>query len=261
MQRRGFIRLAGTAAATWPFVARAQKTKPVIAILGAGAADASSSKGLMSALDASLREVGLAQARDYLFQTPWAGRHASRFPPLAAELLAGRPSAVVVSTILAATAVQKLSRTVPIVGTGLNAPVATGLAASLNHPGGNITGVATMAEDIQLKLFEMMRETLPGVRKVLVITNPTNPSLPAMLDSLKDHAAKDGLTIDAVNVSAPADLDAAFAEMSRQPPGAVIVLSDNSLFALSEQIVARALALRAPTFGNFALSFVQAGGL
>ncbi len=99
-----------------------------------------------------------------MFETRWADSDASRFSPLAAELLADRPSAIVVSTILAAIAVQKLSRTVPIVGTGLNAPVATGLAASLAHPGGNITGVATMAEDIQLKLFEMMRETLPGVR-------------------------------------------------------------------------------------------------
>src|SRR5258708_1355742 len=261
MQRRGFIRLAGTAAAPWPFVARAQKTNPVIAILGAGAADASSSKGLMSALDASLREVGLAQGRDYLFESRWAGSDASRFPPLAAELLAGRPSAVVVSPILPATAVQKLSRTVPIVGTGLNAPVATGLAASLNHPGGNITGVATMAEDIQLKLFEMMRETLPGVRKVLVITNPTNPSLPAMLDSLKDHAAKDGLTIDAVNVSAPADLDAAFAEMSRQAPGATFVQSAPSLSALVDPILARALSLRIPTIRTYCSVFARAGAL
>src|SRR5260370_17463433 len=95
MEGGGFSRLGGTAAGTWPFVARAQKTKPVIAILGAGAADASSSKGLMSALDASLREVGLAQGRDYLFETRWAGSDASRFPPLASELLAGRPNAVV----------------------------------------------------------------------------------------------------------------------------------------------------------------------
>jgi putative ABC transport system substrate-binding protein len=208
-----------------------------------------------------LREVGLAQGRDYLFETRWAGSDASRFSPLAAELLADRPSAVVVSTILAATAVQKLSRTVPIVGTGLNAPVATGLAASLNHPGGNITGVATMAEDIQLKLFEMMRETLPGVRKVLVITNPTNPSLPAMLDSLKDHAAKDGLTIDAVNVSAPADLDAAFAEMSRQAPGAIFVQSDSSLSGLVDPIIARALSLRIPTIGTYGSVFARAGAL
>jgi putative tryptophan/tyrosine transport system substrate-binding protein len=262
MKRHEFIGLiGGAAAASWPLAARAQKAKPVIAILGSGAADASSSKTQMSMLDASMRDLGLLQGKDYVLETRWAGSDASRFSPLAAELLESRPSAVVVSTILAAIAVQKLSRTVPIVGTGLNAPVAKGLAASLARPGGNITGIATIAEDIQLKLLAIMRETLPGIRRVMVITNPTNPSNQAMLDLLRERAEKGGLVVDAVSVSAPVDLDAAFAEMSRQPPGAVIVLSDNSLFAVSEQIVARALALRAPTFGNFALSFVQAGGL
>jgi putative ABC transport system substrate-binding protein len=261
MKRREFITLLGGAMLSAPLAARAQKTKPVIAILGSGAADASSSKMLMSMLDASMRELGLSQGQDYVFETRWADSDASRFSPLAAELLAGRPSAIVVSTILAAIAVQKLSRTVPIVGTGLNAPVATGLAASLAHPGGNITGVATMAEDIQLKLFEMMRETLPGVRRVMVMTNPTNPSLQAMLDLLTNRAAKDGLAIDAVSVSAPADLDAAFAEMSRQLPGAVLVQSDSSLSALADPIIARALALRIPTIGTFGTVFAQAGAL
>ena len=261
MKRREFIALLGGAVASWPFAVRAQKTKPVIAILGSGAADAGSSKQQMSLLDGSLRELGLAQGQDYLFEIRWAGSDASRFAPLAAELLAVHPSAVVVSTNLAALAVQKLSWTVPIVGTGLNTPVAIGLAESLARPGGNIAGVATMSEDLELKLFEMMRETVPGLRRVMLFTNPSNPSSQIMLDLLKGLAEKDRLAIEAVSVSAPADLDAAFAEMSRQPPGAVVVLSDNSLFALADRITARALALRVPTFGNFALPFVQAGAL
>ena len=232
----------------------------MIAILGSGSADAGSSKQLMSMLDTSMREVGLTQGQDYVFETRWADSDASRFSPLAAELLAGHPSAVV-STILAAIDVQKLSRTVPIVGTGLNAPVATGLAASLAHPGGNITGVASMGEDIQLKLFEMMRETLPGLRRIMVITNPTNPSLQPMLDLLTSQAAKEGLAIDAVSVSAPADLDAAFAEMSRQSPGAIFVQSDSSLSGLANPIIARALGLRIPTIGTFGTVFAQAGAL
>jgi putative tryptophan/tyrosine transport system substrate-binding protein len=260
MRRREFIVGVGSAA-TWPLAARARKAKPVIAILGSGAADASPSRQLMSQLDASLREVGLSQGQDYVFETRWAGSDASRFSPLAAELLATRPSAVVVSTILAAIAVQKLSRTIPIVGTGLNAPVATGLAASLAHPGGNVTGFASMGEDIQLKLFAMTRETLPGLRRIMVMTNPTNPSLPPMLDSLTNYSARNGLAIDAVNVSEPADLDAAFAEMSRQSPGAVFVQSDSSLSALASLIVARALDLRIPTIGTFGAAFSQAGAL
>jgi putative ABC transport system substrate-binding protein len=261
VRRRALIALLGGAAAAWPLAVRAQKVKPVIAILGSGAADASSSKTQMSLLDAGLREVGLVQGQDYELDVRWADSDASRFPALAAELLKNHPSAVVVSTNLAAIAVQQQSRTVPIVGTGLNAPVATGLVASLNRPGGNITGIATMAEDVLLKLFAMMRETLPGVRRVMVMMNPTNPSNQAMLDSLQGLATKAGISVDTVSVSAPADLDPAFAVMSRQHPDALFVLTDNSLFGLADPIIAHALALRVPTIGNFAGSFARAGAL
>lgn len=261
MKRRAFMGVFGGAALAWPFTARAQKAMPVIAFLGSGAADADSSKVQMALLDAGMRELGLVQGQDYLLDVRWAGSDASRFSPLAAELLAGHPGAVVVSTNLAAIAVQKLSSTVPIVGTGLNAPVATGLVASLARPGGNITGVATMADDVLIKLFEFMRELLPQERRIAVMKNPTNPSNPLMLDQLMAHAAKNGLVIDAVSVGAPADLDSAFAEISRRPPGALLVLTDNSLFALADRIVTRALAQRVPTFGNFSYPFARAGAL
>jgi putative ABC transport system substrate-binding protein len=215
----------------------------------------------MSRLEAGMRELGLVQGQDYVLDIRWAGSDASRFSPLAAELLANHPAAVVVSTNLAAIAVQKLSPTTAIVGTGLNAPVATGLVASLARPGGNITGIATMADDVLLKLFEFMREVLPEARRVMVMTNPTNPSNPLMLDLLRTHAAKDGLAIDAVSVSAPSDLDAAFAEMARRPYGAHLVLTDNSLLALGDAIVARALAHRVPTFGSFSYQFARAGAV
>ena len=82
-----------------------------------------------------------------------------------------------------------------------------------------------------------------------------------MLDRLTAHAAQNGLLIDAVSVSAPADLDSAFAAISRQPPGALLVLTDNSLFGLADRIVTRALAQRVPTFGNFSYPFARAGAL
>ena len=215
----------------------------------------------MSLLDAGMRELGLSQGQDYVFETRWAGSDASRFSALAAELLANHPRAVVVSTNLAALAVQKLSPTAPIVGTGLNAPVAIGLVASLNRPGGNITGVSTMAEDVLLKLYQIMREAMPGVRRAMLMMNPTNPSNPLMVDLLKSQAVKDGLSMLAASVSAPADLDAAFTEMSREHPGALFMLTDNSLLALADTIVARALTLRVPTFGGFGGTFAQAGAL
>jgi putative tryptophan/tyrosine transport system substrate-binding protein len=261
MRRRAFIAALGVLAAGAPFAAWAQKGAPVIAILGSGAAEAASSKMQMSLLDAGMRDAGLIEGRDYVFDIRWAGSDASNFSALAAELLAGQPRAVVVSTDTAAFAVQKLSRTVPIVGTGLNTPVAVGLVASLARPGGNITGVSTMAEDVQLKVLEMLHETLPGARRVLVIANQSNPSHPAMLEILMAHAAKTGIAVDAVNVTAPADLETVFAELSQKPAKAVFVLTDNSLFGLAEPIIARAMAARVPCFGNFSAPFAEAGGL
>ncbi|TMJ32487.1 MAG: ABC transporter substrate-binding protein [Alphaproteobacteria bacterium] len=265
MRRRAFSTfLGGAAAATtaWSSVLSAQqKAIPVIAFLNSGAADAGASKALMTLTEAGLREIGLVQGRDYVFETAWANSDSSRFPALAAQLLARNPAAVVVSTILAVKAVQALSRTVPIVMTGMNDPVAAGLVASLARPGGNITGVSTMAEDVLLKLIGLMREALPDVRSLTVMTNPTNPSNPPMVDMLKRHVASQGLSIATIGVGAPADLDAAFAEMARQRPGALFVLTDNSLQALAEPINTRALAQRVPAFANLGDTFARAGGL
>jgi putative ABC transport system substrate-binding protein len=260
MKRREFITLLATAAAV-PWAARAQKGAPLVAVIGSGAAEAASSKMQMSLLDAGMRDAGLIEGRDYVFDIRWAESDASRLPEIAADLLAHHPRAVVVSTNTAAFAVQKLSRTIPIVGTGLNTPVAVGLVASLARPGGNVTGVSTMAEDVQLKLLEMLRETLPGAQRVLVISNPTNPSNPILLGILAAYAAKAGIVIDAVNVTAPADLETVFAQLSQQPAQALFVVTDNSLFGLAEPIIARALAAKVPCFGNFSEPFADAGGL
>jgi ABC-type uncharacterized transport system substrate-binding protein len=261
MRRRDFITLLGGAAVARAPPAQAQKPIPVIAILGSGAADAASSKTQMQLLDTSMGELGLIQGRDYVFETRWADSDSSRFPALAAELLALHPSAVVASTNLAVTTVQNLSRTVPIVGTSLNAPLAVGLVASLAHPGGNITGVSTMADDLLFKEIEILREVLPEVRKLTVMFNPTNPSNPLMLDMLARQFANKGLAIGSLGVRSPADLDAAFAELSRQQPGALMVLTDNSLQGLADTIVPRALTQRLPTFGSFTSSFAEAGAL
>ena len=260
MRRREFFGLVGGAAA-WAAPAQAQKKVPIIAFLNSGAADASASKALMSLTEAGLRDVGLVQGQDFAFETRWANGDASRFPALAAELLAVKPSAIVVSTILAVKASQSLTRTVPIIMTGMNDPVAAGLVASLARPGGNITGVSTMAEDVLLKLIEIMREAMPNVRRLSVMSNPTNPSNPPMVETLKRYVASKELTISTINVGTPADLDAAFAEMSQQRPDALFVLTDNILQALAEPIVTRALVQRVPTFANLGDTYARAGAL
>ena len=261
MKRREFIAGLGGAAVAWPLAVRAEKSPAIIAILGSGAAGAASSKLQMTSLESGLRELDLLTGRDYVFESRWAGSDASRFPALAAELLAYRPAAVIVSTNLAAVAFQNLSRTVPIIGTSLNTPVARGLIRSLAKPGGNITGVSTMAEDLSLKLIEIVHEVLPDVHKITIMTNPTNASNAPMLDLLSDQAAKIGFLIESVGVKSSADLDAAFADVSKQRPGALFVLTDNSLFGLADNIISRALALGIPTLGSFANTFARSGAL
>jgi len=233
----------------------------LIALLGSGASDAPASLRIMTELKSALPAAGLVERRDYVLKAWWANSDSSRFPALAETLLAEHPAAVVVSTILAAKAVQARSRSVPIVMTGLNDPIGAGLVASLAHPGGNITGVANMAEDVLLKTFEIARAVMPRLHNVAAMSNPTNPSHRSMLDSLQRYAATAGLSITTVEVAAPADLDAAIAGIARARPEALFVLTDSSLAALSDMIVSRALSLGVATIGSFSPDFARAGAL
>jgi putative ABC transport system substrate-binding protein len=117
-----------------------------------------------------------------------------------------------------------------------------------------------MAEDVLLKLIEIMREVLPDVRRLTVMSNPTNPSNPPMVATLIRYVADKDLAISTIGASGPADLDAAFAEMSRQKPGALFVLTDNILQSLAEPVVAKAMAQRVPTFANLGV-YAHAGAL
>jgi putative ABC transport system substrate-binding protein len=172
-----------------------------------------------------------------------------------------RPRVVVVATLAAAKAIESLTRTTPIVMLGLNDPVGLGLVASLAHPGGNITGVDGMADQILLKEVELLREALPEARKVMLMINPTNPSHPPMVDRVTRVAHKIGLVVATVGVSAPVDLDAAFSEMSYQHPDALLVPGDNILLALANAIIERALTQRVPTIGNYVNGADHSGAL
>jgi putative ABC transport system substrate-binding protein len=117
-----------------------------------------------------------------------------------------------------------------------------------------------MADDLLLKLIDIMREVLPQVRNLTVLLNPTNSSNTLMLDTLTRQFAKE-FSIGSIGVRSPADLDAAFVEMARQRPGALFVLTDHSIQGLPDTIVSRALAQRVPAFGSFTGTFAEAGAL
>src|SRR5262249_8086401 len=163
--------------------------------------------------------------------------------------------------ILPFESIRRLSHSVPIVGASLNSPVAVGLVASLSRLGGNVTGVSTMADELVFKSIETMREISPQTRNVTIVFNPTNSSNPVMLEALTRQLAHSGLAINSVPISSSADLDAAFDQVSQQHPGALVVLTDNSLLGLGEMIVARAMAQRVPVFASMSYAFSGAGEL
>jgi putative ABC transport system substrate-binding protein len=231
--------------------------KPVIAILALGVSTAAG----FGRVREQLRGLGLVEGRDFTVAIRDATGDTAKLSVLAAELLSYHPAVVLLGGHVAAKAFEDLSRTTPIVINGLNDPVADGLVASLARPGGNITGVANMSEQSQAEMVAILREMLPGARRVGVLTNPQNLSLGPMLDAFRRHAAPVGMKIETVEVSHPNDLDSTFAALGHSAPDALMVLQDATLQLLCVDIVARALVRRVPCFGTLFFQFVEAGAL
>src|SRR5215203_5627946 len=247
MRRRAFI--AALAGAAFSFSASA-KEPARIAVLGSGREDAGLSIDQMTWLRSGLRGVGLIEGQDFTFEARWADGDYDRFRHLAAELIGKQPAAIVVSTIAAAEAAREVSKTIPIVMTGLNDPVAAGLATSLARPGGNITGMATMNEEVILKLLGLIPSVLPHTKRITAMVNPINPSNPIIVASLKKEASRLGFVVETVDVARPAALDQAFEQLRRKRPDLLIVVPDNALYGLSESIMSRSLTERLPTMAT-----------
>lgn len=247
-------------AAAWPLSARGNRTAPFrVAILASGHASDALSVNELRWLREGLEAEGLAAGRDFMLEARYAEGDYSRFKELVRDLLATAPGAITVATIAAAKAAQELTSSVPIVMIGLSDPIGVGLVSSLAKPGGNITGVATMNEDIQLKLFQMVREALPEAKTIAAFLNPNNPTAFSIITALRREAASAGMSIETVEVATPDALDQAFGQLGRHRPDALMLIPDNAISALLDRIVAAAAAQRIPVVGS-ATELAAAGG-
>jgi len=259
MKRREFMTLLSRAVvAAWPLTARAQQTPPLIGFLISGAAD--SFAIFVDAFRHGMRDHGMIEGRDYVLDLRYADGNYGRFQALAAELLERKPAVIVVTTISAARAAQRATSTIPIVMTGLIDPVGQGLIASLARPGGNTTGLANLAQDVMPKLVEILRGTFPAIKDIALLFNPANPANRELSKAMPVQAGAIGVTVRLVEFTTVGGLDGTFAALARQPPEALVIMSDAALYDLREPISALALKHRFPTIA-YVPEFTDAGAL
>jgi putative ABC transport system substrate-binding protein len=260
MRRREFITLLGGAAA-WPLAARAQQSAmPVIGFLSTASPDSYAIR--LHAFRQGFKDAGYVEGQNVAIEYRWAEGQNNRLPVLAAELVhrqvdlivagGGTPSAVAAKAATAA---------IPIVFEVATDPVKIGFVASLDKPGGNLTGVANLNVEIGPKRLELLHELLPKVTVVAVLVNPANPALfEPFVRSLQTAASGLGLELHVLNASTERELDTVFAALVQLKAGALVIGPDTFFNSHIEQIAALAIGHAVPAVYQYR-PFVEAGGL
>jgi putative ABC transport system substrate-binding protein len=260
MRRREFIRVLVAGAATWPVAGLAQRpAMPTIGYLSS--ATAAGFAHFVTAFRRGLEEVGYVEGSNLAIEFRWADGHNDRLPGLAAELV-GRRVAVIVATggTQPALAAKAATATIPIVFTGGADPVKFGLVDSLARPGGNATGVISIAVELTAKRLQLLRELVPAAATVAVLLNPTSPNAEDQLAEVKEAARITGQSIHLVNAASDREMDAAFAGLAQRRVGALFVGGDPFFTSRRAQLVALAAQHAIPASYAFR-EFPVAGGL
>jgi putative tryptophan/tyrosine transport system substrate-binding protein len=259
IRRREFITLIGGAAAAWPLTARAQPALPVLGFLNGQSAE--TLPHVVAAFRRGLNEMGYAEGRSVAVEFRWANGEVDRLPALAAELVQ-RGVAVIAATggDPVALAVKRASTTLPVVFTIGGDPVALGLVASLNRPGGNLTGISQITASLDPKRLEVLHELLPGVAAVAVLRNPQNANASFQLPALEAAGRTLGLDLRFVTASSAGEIDTAFAKIAELRIEALVVASDPLFNSRRQQIVALATRLAIPAIFH-QREFALDGGL
>jgi putative ABC transport system substrate-binding protein len=261
MERRKFITLLGGAAAAWPLAARAQQpAMPVIGFLSSASPDLYSER--LRTFRLGLKEAGYVEGQNVEIEYYWAEGENDRLPTLAAQLVHRQVNVIVAAGgTPSALAAKAATATIPIVFGVAVDPVEVGLVASLNRPGGNLTGVTNLNAEVGPKRLELLHELLPKVTIIAVLVDPTSPALaePFVRD-LRAAARTLGLQLHVLHASAEHDFGMVFSTAVQQRAGALIIGPGTLFAALSKQLAALSLQHAVPTIFQYR-PFVLAGGL
>jgi putative tryptophan/tyrosine transport system substrate-binding protein len=215
---------------------------------------------LRDGLIQAIAQRGYSVGRDLLIESRSAEGQMDRLPSLAKELVASRVEVVVALSEMAARAVTDDTATVAIIAVGVPDPVESGLVASLNRPGGNITGVSDMAAELSSKRLGILKEVVPGLKRVAMLWNANDPGMTQRYRAAAAAAASLGVAMQALGVREPDDFDAAFAAMTHEMPDGILMVTD-ALTALNRKRVFEfAAAHRVPAIYEFEF-LARDGGL
>jgi putative ABC transport system substrate-binding protein len=259
MRRRDFIAGIVGSATTWPLTARAQPLVPVIGFLSGRSPSESASA--VDSFRQGLGDIGFVERQNVTIEYRWAEGHYDRLPALAAELVA-RQVAVISATGGEASglAAKAATATIPIVFTIGGDPVELGLVASLNKPGGNLTGVTFIVVDIATKQLGLLRQLVPKGTTIAMLVNPNFPATSAEVRDVQTAAQATGLHIDLLTASTSREIDAALANFGSNRPDALFVCGDPFLLSQRDQITRLVARYDVPTIYP-EREYVDAGGL
>ena len=257
--RREFITLLGGAAA-WPLAARAQQpAMPVIGFLSGASPQLYAH--VVAAFRQGLREVGYVEGQSIAIEYRWAEGQYDRLPELAADLVRRQVAVIATSSTIAALAAQAATRMIPIVFEIGFDPVTVGLVASLNRPGGNLTGVTNMGVEVGSKQLQLLHELVPTATRIALLINPTNRAVSeAVTRDVQSAAGKLGVQLHVMHASAEHDFDVIFATLARLRAGALVIGADGFFISRSAKLAALAVRHAIPASFYFR-EFVLAGGL
>jgi putative ABC transport system substrate-binding protein len=259
MQRRKFITLLGGAVVTWPLGARAQQpAMPVIGFLSA--VSLAQTTHLLAAFRRGLNETGYADDSNVTIEYRYADGQYDRLPAMAADLVRRPVGVIVAAAPPAANAARSATTTIPIVFiVGLD-PVAAGLAASFNRPGGNATGISLISGPLGQKRLELVRELVPKAAVVAMLVNPLGPDAAPEIRDMQAAAQANAMQIRMLNASTPGELNAALASLSDHRPDALLVGADPFFMIRREELVALVARHGVPAVYPFR-EYTAAGGL
>src|SRR6478672_350370 len=213
VHRRAFITILGGAAAAWPLAARAQQpAMPVIGFLQSGSPEPNAKR--LAGFRKGLSEAGFVEGKTVAIEFRWAGGEDDRLPELAADLIRQRVAVIAtLSSTTAAVAAKAATSTIPIYFLIADPPVELGLVTSLNRPGGNATGITTLAAELAAKRLSLLRELVPQAASMAALIKPSHPSAKPVTQSLQTTARTLGVQLNVLEASSDHEIEAAYAAL------------------------------------------------